>query len=466
MCTLTDPRLRLLLTRSVGRRVDAADVEDVVQSTLTEAFASEALPRSEEEVRRFVFAIARQKIADIFRKRGRERRNLEAMPPVAPHTAPSGDLLRWAEGVLPPKPEARRTLQWMLREADGETLADVAAADRVPAAVVRQRVSRLRRFLRARWAKEVAGLSALGLIVVGIALFVLRDRTAKIGPPPSPDLSVPKDQPKTAPPDILPEEGVAITSATPAVSGAAPPAHSTEFDRGAAARALRVVDVQGCADASTPAGAGHVTLTFGSDGSVTSAVVDAGLLVGRHEAACIEQRFRSVHIPAFVGTPVTVGKAFRVAPGTGASSSPARPPFDAAAADAALRGVDLRRCFPNASVGEGIMFVTFTDGGIVSVARGVWTNKGMFPSEERCMSGLLGLVRVPAFSAPSTVVQVRAPFRVQGSTVTWGHAFVQAPAAPARPHDDAGLPSSVGCNPPYQFDAKGVKHYKPECVQP
>ncbi len=74
---LGDPRLWKDLVRSVRRRIDAGEVEDVVQSTLAEALASKALPAAEEEVRRFVFAIARQKIADVYRRRGREQRRMQ-----------------------------------------------------------------------------------------------------------------------------------------------------------------------------------------------------------------------------------------------------------------------------------------------------------------------------------------------------------------------------------------------------
>jgi hypothetical protein len=48
-------------------------------------------------------------------------------------------------------PGAKQTLEWILREHAGEELAQIAKEMRLPAPVVRQRVSRMRRALRARW---------------------------------------------------------------------------------------------------------------------------------------------------------------------------------------------------------------------------------------------------------------------------------------------------------------------------
>ncbi|HEX2670822.1 MAG TPA: hypothetical protein VHM25_08120, partial [Polyangiaceae bacterium] len=61
--------------------------------------------------------------------------------------------------------QAQATLHWLLREGDGETLDEIAREVELPAPRVRQRVSRLRRHLHARWlALGAAGLlSLLGL---------------------------------------------------------------------------------------------------------------------------------------------------------------------------------------------------------------------------------------------------------------------------------------------------------------
>src|SRR6187402_701318 len=94
---LAAPALRRDLARSVGRRIDASLVDDVVQATLAEALAARACPETEEEVRRFVHAIARQKIADVYRRRGRDQRLVEAVPSetATPPLAAATDWMHW-----------------------------------------------------------------------------------------------------------------------------------------------------------------------------------------------------------------------------------------------------------------------------------------------------------------------------------------------------------------------------------
>jgi hypothetical protein len=85
---------------------------------------------------------------------------------------------------------------------------------------------------------------------------------------------------------------------------------SAPFDRGAAAAALGGVNVQSCKKSDGPTGSGHVTVTFGPDGSVQSAVVDSGPFPGTPVGGCIAGKYRGAHVPAFGGAPVRVGKSF------------------------------------------------------------------------------------------------------------------------------------------------------------
>ena len=71
------------------------------------------------------------------------------------------DLMRWAQKELPAGKENEQTLEWMLREGEGEKLETIAAEANVPAPRVRQRVSRLRRYYKARWAAQTAAVAAL-----------------------------------------------------------------------------------------------------------------------------------------------------------------------------------------------------------------------------------------------------------------------------------------------------------------
>lgn len=84
------------------------------------------------------------------------------------------------------------------------------------------------------------------------------------------------------------------------------------FDRAAAGAALSGVNVAGCKKPDGPTGAGHVTVTFESSGSVQSAIVDGGDFPGTPVGGCIAGKFRGAHVPPFSGSPVKVGKSFNL----------------------------------------------------------------------------------------------------------------------------------------------------------
>jgi DNA-directed RNA polymerase specialized sigma24 family protein len=171
---LGDPALRRALCRSLEARVPKSEIDDLVQATLVEALAAAHAPADAVELRRWVYGILRNKVADHYRK-GKRETFLEGDPDDAvAESAPTSarELLRWAEKELPSGDGAERTLEWMLEEADGEKLEDIARAERVPAARVRQRVARLRRHFRERWAaKVVAAVGALVLALVAVLLW-------------------------------------------------------------------------------------------------------------------------------------------------------------------------------------------------------------------------------------------------------------------------------------------------------
>ncbi len=167
---LADPRLRRDVEAAVKRRVPSADADDVVQAALADILSAARVPEDSEEFRRFVFAVTRNKVFDHFRRRVREVPEEHALEPAAPEPPLTArDILRWAEDKLP-NAEDQHTLEWMLREGDGEKLEHIARDVNLPAPRVRQRVSRLRRFLRERWAAELMlGLLGVALITpVGI----------------------------------------------------------------------------------------------------------------------------------------------------------------------------------------------------------------------------------------------------------------------------------------------------------
>jgi RNA polymerase sigma factor (sigma-70 family) len=174
---LADPSLRRDVEAAVRRRVRGEDAEDVVQATLTDVLAASRVPEAEDEFRRFVFGVARNKVFDHFRRQRRQAEGLDENETAGPEAPLSErDILRWAEGELPDS-ESKHTLEWMLREGDGEKLEHIARDAKLPATRVRQRVSRLRRLLRQRWAAELtlAGLAVL-LCAGGAYYWLSRDK--------------------------------------------------------------------------------------------------------------------------------------------------------------------------------------------------------------------------------------------------------------------------------------------------
>ena len=173
---LAEPALLTALTRFVRARVPGDEADDVVQSTIEGALAAHEAPADDHELKLWVYGIARNKVADFFRRSRREvpREPNDADDEAAPaESAPASarDLLKWAEKELPEGEGAERTLEWMLREGQGEKLESIAADANVPAPRVRQRVARLRRHFRARWAAQLAAAAALLAIVMALIAF-------------------------------------------------------------------------------------------------------------------------------------------------------------------------------------------------------------------------------------------------------------------------------------------------------
>jgi len=178
---LSDPALRDGLLKFARRRLPPSEVEDLVQNTLTEALVAANPPSDAAEFRRWVHGIARHKIADNYRRRGRlPLLNPDVEQSATDPTPLLGELGQWIESELPKTDNAQATLHWLLREGDGETLDEIARDVDLPAPRVRQRVSRLRRHLHARW----LALGAAGLLsLLGIGALFTRALQPKVDPP-------------------------------------------------------------------------------------------------------------------------------------------------------------------------------------------------------------------------------------------------------------------------------------------
>jgi RNA polymerase sigma factor (sigma-70 family) len=163
---LAEPGLRRVLEDFVRRRVPASDVDDVVQTVLCDALASAARPTDSEELKKWLLGIARHKVADHHRRAQREP--AAELPEIEAHPPPVEErsLARWAEEQAASTREAQKTLAWMAREGEGEKLESIAAEENVPAARVRQRVSRMRRWMKERWMAELAAVAVLSILAV------------------------------------------------------------------------------------------------------------------------------------------------------------------------------------------------------------------------------------------------------------------------------------------------------------
>ena len=183
---LSEPARIRALTQCIRAKIPPHDVADVVQSTLADALAASSPPSDESALNRWLTGIARHKVADYYRG---HRRHEWIDGDLDKHDAPADgpaestrDLLRWVDGELASDCNAPRTLEWMMREADGDCLESIAAENNLSAPAVRQRVSRLRRYLKERWALQVA--AALALVVV-VGVYASKQHRPTIEPEPT-----------------------------------------------------------------------------------------------------------------------------------------------------------------------------------------------------------------------------------------------------------------------------------------
>ena len=82
------------------------------------------------------------------------------------------------------------------------------------------------------------------------------------------------------------------------------------FDRTAAASALNL-SVSQCALGNLT-GTGHANVTFAPAGNVSAVVVDDANFAGSDAGRCVQRVLARARVPAFTGSPVTVGKSFTI----------------------------------------------------------------------------------------------------------------------------------------------------------
>ena len=158
-CYVAQRGTQARLAAYVRRRGVLQDPEDIVQQVICDTLAVEAVPVEEDDFPRLVNTIARRRVADWFRRR---KHQATTLPELSTQSDPEARiLLRRLQHNLESDSE-RATLGWLLREHAGESLKDIARDLRMDAAVLRQRICRLRRQLRA----EYLGMAAAVLLVL------------------------------------------------------------------------------------------------------------------------------------------------------------------------------------------------------------------------------------------------------------------------------------------------------------
>lgn len=178
---LLQPELREHLARYLRRRLPKAEADDALQAVYCAALEARNIPQDHTHLRRWMTVIARRQVASYYERVSAEQLNEPIDVPEVQwrsEAAEARSLWRWAEQQAADSQleSVDETLDWMARESDGEKLEAIAAESRIPSARIRQRVFRLRRFMKARWALEISA----ALVLVAITSWVLSRRSEPV----------------------------------------------------------------------------------------------------------------------------------------------------------------------------------------------------------------------------------------------------------------------------------------------
>jgi len=172
------------LRRYLRRRLPADLVEDVAQSAACEAWAGRHNARGDG----FLFGVARNEAYDAMQSR--RPRALDLL--CEEQSAQECSTLAHAElsevmDYVHARPHLHDPMRWLVREHRGETFDDIAEDEGLSPAAVRQRVSRLRRELRAAFAIALTAIVLLGLIAAHRLLSHQPERAVALSPNELPD---------------------------------------------------------------------------------------------------------------------------------------------------------------------------------------------------------------------------------------------------------------------------------------
>ena len=122
---------------------NAADADDIVQEAFLRLFKAERLPDADEELRRYVFRVAGNLMADRWRQRARDERHRFGAAEAESPGQRDLDVVRIFSELKP----RERALLW-LAYVEGDTHTDIAASLRLGRDSVKVLLSRARARLR------------------------------------------------------------------------------------------------------------------------------------------------------------------------------------------------------------------------------------------------------------------------------------------------------------------------------
>ncbi len=122
---------------------DATDADDIVQEAFLRLFQADVEPSDEEGLRRYLFRVTGNLIADRWRRRARDERHARAPDESGNRETRDMDVVR-TFSVLKPR---ERALLW-LAYVEGDTHADIAASLRLSRGSIKVLLSRARARLR------------------------------------------------------------------------------------------------------------------------------------------------------------------------------------------------------------------------------------------------------------------------------------------------------------------------------
>ncbi len=130
-------------------------------------------------------------------------------------------------------------------------------------------------------------------------------------PPPQPSGKVPITYPLLLDPSMV--QLAAADAGASSDPGLAAPKEPKVFNAANAAAALGTIDVKQCGTQGGFHGAGHIKVTFEATGAVTKTEIDTPANIAKTPAGvCVAKAFSAARVPAYEGSPVTVGKSFNV----------------------------------------------------------------------------------------------------------------------------------------------------------